>query len=157
MTVPRVGMGFDVHPFGGGDPLVLGGVTFEGEPGLAGHSDADVVAHAVADALLGAAGLPDLGTLFPATDPQWAGASSLDLLADVARRVAEAGWRVGNVDVVVTAERPKLAGAVAEMEGHLGRAVGGDVRVKPKFAEGVGAVGRGEGVAAWAIALLHHP
>ncbi|HEY3239180.1 MAG TPA: 2-C-methyl-D-erythritol 2,4-cyclodiphosphate synthase, partial [Acidimicrobiia bacterium] len=102
----RVGLGFDVHRFGVDRPLVLGGVTVEG-PGLAGHSDADVVAHAVADALLGAAGLPDLGTLFPATDERYENADSMVLLADVAGRVKRAGYRVGNVDVVIVAERPR--------------------------------------------------
>src|SRR5581483_2493388 len=117
MTV-RVGLGFDVHPFvgdGDGRPLVLGGVTIDGAPGLAGHSDADVVAHAVADALLGAAGLPDLGTLYPASDGEHAGASSLGFLADIAARLAGDGWRIGNVDVVVAAERPRLAPHLAAM------------------------------------------
>ena len=98
----RVGLGFDVHPFvtDGSRPLVLGGVTIEGAPGLAGHSDADVVAHAVADALLGAAGLPDLGTLYPASDAEHAGAASLGFVRDIATRIAADGWRVANVDVV---------------------------------------------------------
>lgn len=153
--IPRVGLGFDVHPVAGDGPLVLGGVTFEGEPGLAGHSDADVVAHAVADAVLGGAGLPDLGTLFPATDEQWRGASSIALLRDVARRVAEAGFRIGNVDVVVAAERPKLYPATLEMSEKLSEILGAPATVKAKFGEGVGAIGRGEGIAAWAIALLY--
>ena len=104
----RVGLGYDVHPFGGDGPLVLAGVTIAGE-GLVGHSDADAVAHAVADALLGPAGLPDLGALFPASDDQYRGVSSLDLLRDVVARVVSEGWSVGNVDVVINAERPALA------------------------------------------------
>ncbi|HVM41717.1 MAG TPA: 2-C-methyl-D-erythritol 2,4-cyclodiphosphate synthase [Acidimicrobiia bacterium] len=160
----RVGLGYDVHPFGAEGTLVLGGVTLDG-PGLVGHSDGDAVTHAVADALLGALAMGDLGTLFPASDDQWAGARSLELLADVATRVADAGWRVVNVDVVVAAERPRLAPFVAAMAANLADALdpaldGNDpdglpaVSVKPKFGEGVGAVGRGEAVAVWAIALL---
>jgi 2-C-methyl-D-erythritol 2,4-cyclodiphosphate synthase len=149
----RVGLGFDVHPFGGDRPLVLGGVTVDG-PGLAGHSDADVVAHAVADALLGAAGLPDLGTLFPAGDDRYAGVDSIVLLAEVAGKVRGAGYRVGNVDVVVVAETPRLAPSVRMMAENLGRVVGGLVSVKPKRGEGLGAIGRAEGIAAMAVALL---
>jgi 2-C-methyl-D-erythritol 2,4-cyclodiphosphate synthase len=154
----RVGLGFDVHPFGGDGPLVLGGVEVPGAPGLSGHSDADVVAHAVADALLGVAGCGDLGTLFPDTDERWRGARSLDLLAEVAARVSGAGWRVANVDVAVVAERPRLAPHLAAMGANLRRALDAvgspPVTVKPKRAEGLGAVGRGEGIAAWAVALL---
>lgn len=149
----RVGLGFDVHAFGGDGPLVLGGVTVEG-PGLAGHSDADVVAHAVADALLGAAGLPDLGTLFPAGDDRYAGADSMALLTEVTGKVRSAGYRVGNVDVVVVAEKPRLGPSVRTMADNLGRVVGGGVSVKPKRAEGLGAIGGGEGIAAMAVALL---
>lgn len=149
----RVGLGFDVHPFGGEGPLVLGGVTIDGS-GLVGHSDADVIAHAVADALLGAAGLGDIGTMFPASDDAYRGASSMRLLDDVVARVADEGWRVVNVDVVVAAEAPPLATHVAEMVSNLSGALGAPTSVKPKRAEGVGAVGRGEGIAAWAIALL---
>jgi 2-C-methyl-D-erythritol 2,4-cyclodiphosphate synthase len=150
----RVGLGFDVHAFGGDQPLVLGGVTIPGAPGLIGHSDADVVAHAVADALLGAAGLPDLGTLFPASDDRYHGASSLDLLRDVVTNVAGAGWSVVNVDVVIAAEHPKLAEHIAAMAANLTDVCGGPVNVKPKHAEGVGAIGRGDGIAAWSVALL---
>lgn len=149
----RVGLGFDVHPFGGDRPLVLGGVRIEDSPGLAGHSDADVVAHAVADAVLGAAGLPDLGTLFPASDDRYAGADSMILLADVAGRLTAAGYQVGNVDVVIVAEEPRLAPHLEEMAGRLARVVGGAVSVKPKRTEGV-ALGGGEGIAALAVALL---
>ncbi len=150
----RVGLGFDVHAFGGEGPLVLGGVTVPDGPGLVGHSDADVVAHAVADALLGAAGLPDLGTVFPASDAQYRGVSSIVLLRDVAASVHAAAWHVTNVDVVVAAERPRLAPHVADMSALLSATVNGVVSVKPKHTEGVGAVGRGEGIAAWAVALL---
>ena len=149
----RVGLGYDVHPVGGDRPLVLGGVRLDG-PGLVGHSDADVVAHAVADALLGAAGLPDLGTLFPATDERYRDADSVELLRDVVARVTGVGWEVGNVDVVVAAERPRLAPHLPAMATRLSNAVGTDVGVKAKGGEGVGAVGRGEAVAAWAVALL---
>jgi 2-C-methyl-D-erythritol 2,4-cyclodiphosphate synthase len=129
-------------------------VRVEGAPGLAGHSDADVVAHAVADALLGASGLPDLGTLFPASDDRYAGADSMILLADVAGRLAAAGYEVGNVDVVIVADAPPLAPYLEEMAGKLARVVGGAVSVKPKRTEGVGALGGGEGIAALAVALL---
>ena len=150
----RVGLGFDVHAFGGDGPLVLGGVTIPEGPGLVGHSDADVVAHAVADALLGAAGLPDLGTLFPASNDQYRGASSIGLLHDVVVRIGAAGWQVGNVDVVIAAEQPRLAPHVGEISALLASTIGGAVSVKPKRTEGVGAIGRGEGIAAWAVALL---
>jgi 2-C-methyl-D-erythritol 2,4-cyclodiphosphate synthase len=129
-------------------------VRVEGAPGLAGHSDADVVAHAVADALLGAAGLPDLGTLFPASDDRYAGADSMILLADVAGRLQAAGYQVGNVDVVIVAEAPQLAPYLEGMAGNLARVVGGAVSVKPKRGEGVGPLGGGEGIAAMAVALL---
>jgi 2-C-methyl-D-erythritol 2,4-cyclodiphosphate synthase len=150
----RVGIGIDVHPFADGRPLVLGGVRFEGERGLAGHSDADAVAHAVAEALLGAAGLGDLGTHFPDTDPQWAGADSLVLLAEAARRVEGAGWRTANVDCSVVLEAPRLAPHRAEMETRLSAAAGGPVSVKATRPEQLGALGRGEGVACLAVALV---
>jgi 2-C-methyl-D-erythritol 2,4-cyclodiphosphate synthase len=154
----RVGLGYDIHPFTDPDaearPLVLGGVTLDG-PGLAGHSDADAVCHAVADALLGPAGLPDLGELFPASDERYRGASSVGLLRDVAVRVAAAGWSVVNVDVVIAAEQPRLAPHLSAMAANLRDALDGAfVSVKPKRGEGIGAVGRGEGIACWAVALL---
>ena len=158
----RVGLGYDVHPFGGDGALVLGGITIEGA-GLAGHSDADVVAHAVADAVLGAAGLPDIGTLFPASDDRFRGASSIALLRDVADRVRISGCWIGNVDVVIAAERPALAAHVEQMSRNLAEALragaepmggGVAVSVKAKRGEGVGAIGRGEGIAVWAVALL---
>ena len=155
-AVPRVGQGFDVHAFTDdpGRPLVLGGVAFPGERGLAGHSDADVVAHAVADALLGAAGLGDLGRHFPDTDAAWAGANSLHLLAEVVRRLAEAGWRPGNADCTVVLESPRLAPHREAMEACLGAVLGAPVSVKAARAEGLGALGRGEGVACSAVALV---
>jgi 2-C-methyl-D-erythritol 2,4-cyclodiphosphate synthase len=155
----RVGFGFDVHPFSDDltRRLVLGGVDFPGERGLVGHSDADVVAHAVADALLGAAGLGDLGTHFPDTDPAWAGADSRAILSGVCGLIADAGWSVGNVDCTVVLEAPKLAPHRAEMARRLTEAAGADVSVKASRAEGLGAIGRGEGVACWAVALIERP
>jgi 2-C-methyl-D-erythritol 2,4-cyclodiphosphate synthase len=150
----RIGMGFDVHAFGGDGPLVLGGVVIADAPGLVGHSDADVVTHAVADALLGAAGLPDLGIRFPASDERWRGASSIEMLRDVMEAVSTTGWRVTNVDVVVAAEQPALAPHVPEMITQLSEVLEAPAAVSPKRTEGVGAVGRGEGIAAWAVVLL---
>jgi 2-C-methyl-D-erythritol 2,4-cyclodiphosphate synthase len=152
----RVGQGFDVHRFSD-DParaLVLGGVRFEGERGLEGHSDADVVAHAVADALLGAAGLGDIGQHFPDTDPRYAGADSLALLAEAVAKVRAAGWHPGNVDCCVVTEAPKLAPHRAEMEARLTDAAGAPVTVKGRRAEGLGALGRSEGIACWAVAVV---
>jgi 2-C-methyl-D-erythritol 2,4-cyclodiphosphate synthase len=150
----RIGQGIDVHRFAEGRPLVLGGVLFGDERGLEGHSDADVVAHAVADALLGAAGMGDLGEHFPDSDPQWAGADSIVLLAEVHGRVRAEGWRVVNVDCTVVLEAPRLAPHRVAMQERLGGAVGAPVAVKATRPEGIGAVGREEGIACWAIALL---
>lgn len=156
----RVGQGFDVHRHVAehehtpGRVLVLGGVRFEDERPLAGHSDADVPAHAAADALLGAAGLGDLGGHFPDTDPRWAGADSLELLAAVADMVRADGWQIGNVDVKVVCERPKLAPHKATIEHNLSTAAGGPVTVSGRRAEGLGALGRQEGIAAWAVAVI---
>ena len=152
----RVGLGFDVHPFSDDPdrPLVLGGVEVPGSRGLAGHSDADVVAHAVADALLGAAGQGDLGSHFPASDPAWAGADSLVLLGRVVEVIGTAGWHAVNVDCAVVLEAPALAPLRAEMQHRLSSQVGAEVTVKAKRPEGLGALGRGEGVACWAVALL---
>jgi 2-C-methyl-D-erythritol 2,4-cyclodiphosphate synthase len=152
----RVGQGFDVHAFSD-DPdrtLVLGGVRFEGERGLAGHSDADAVAHACADALLGAAGLGDIGQLFPDSDPAYAGADSIQLLAEVVRRLTDDGWSVGNVDCTVVCERPRLAPRRAEMQAALRAAVGAPVSVKASTTESLGALGRGEGIACFAVAIV---
>ncbi len=156
MTGLRVGMGFDVHPFSADERrlLVLAGVVLAGERGLAGHSDADVVAHAVADSILGAAGMGDLGTHFPDTDPAWQGADSLRLLAESVRLAAGAGWSVVNVDCAVVLEAPRLAPHKAAMESNLAAVVGAPVSVKAKRAEGLGAIGRREGIACYAVALL---
>lgn len=156
MSRSRVGIGFDIHAFSD-DParrLVLGGVVFEGAQGLGGHSDADVVAHAAADALLGAAGLDDLGSHFPDDDPAWSGADSLGLLASVAGLVRAAGWEPANVDCAVVLDSPRLAPRRREMEHALSLSAGTDVTVRGRRAEGLGALGRGEGVACWAVALV---
>jgi 2-C-methyl-D-erythritol 2,4-cyclodiphosphate synthase len=152
----RVGQGFDVHPFtdDAARPLVLGGVTFDGARGLAGHSDADVVAHAVTDALLGAAGLGDIGQRFPDTDPALAGADSIELLRLAVADVRAAGWAPGNVDCTVILDAPKLAPHRAEVQARLTDAVGAPVTVKGKRTEGVGALGRGEGIACMAVAVV---
>jgi 2-C-methyl-D-erythritol 2,4-cyclodiphosphate synthase len=156
MSSFRVGQGFDVHAFSDDParPLVLGGVTFDGARGLVGHSDSDVVAHAVADALLGGAGLGDIGQLFPDTEPRWAGADSIALLTEVAARVRAAGWAPANVDCSVVCEAPKLAPHRDEMQARLSSAAGCAVTVKGKRAEGLGALGREEGIACFAVALL---
>ena len=156
----RIGQGFDLHPFlapgddAGDRVLTLGGVTFPGETPLRGHSDADAVAHACADALLGAGGLGDIGQHFPDTDPAWAGADSIALLAEVVARVRAAGWAPANIDCTVIAERPKLAARRDEMQQRLSAAVGAPVSVKATRAEGLGALGRTEGIACLAVALL---
>jgi 2-C-methyl-D-erythritol 2,4-cyclodiphosphate synthase len=155
MSQVRVGQGFDIHRFSD-DPtrrLVLGGVVFEGR-GLHGHSDADVIAHAVADALLGAAGLGDIGQHFPDTDPQWKGADSLVLLAQTGTLVRADGWTIGNVDCSVVCETPKLAPHRTEMQAKLSEACGAPVTVKGRRAEGLGALGRQEGIACWAVAVI---
>ena len=151
-----MGVGYDTHRFAAGRPLVLGGVQFEGD-GLLGHSDADVCAHAIGDAILGAAGLGDLGRHFPDTDPRWKGVSSLVLLREIARKAAERGWRVGNCDVTLAAKRPKIAPRAEEMRARLAEALGvapAQVNVKATTGEGMGFVGREEGIAAHAVALL---
>jgi 2-C-methyl-D-erythritol 2,4-cyclodiphosphate synthase len=159
----RVGLGFDVHPFGTAPPLILGGVRIADAPRLAGHSDGDAVAHAVADALLGPVGLPDLGTLFPATDERLRDADSLAMLVDVVGRVIEHGWLVENVDIVIAAEVPRLAPHMSAMAANITAVLeaakdpighGVNVSVRPKRAEGLGAIGRAEGIAVWAVAML---
>jgi 2-C-methyl-D-erythritol 4-phosphate cytidylyltransferase/2-C-methyl-D-erythritol 2,4-cyclodiphosphate synthase len=150
------GVAYDCHRFEAGRKLVLGGVEFEGD-GLLGHSDADVCAHAIGDAILGAAGLGDLGRHFPDSEPRWKGVSSLLLLREIARLAGEAGWRVGNADVTLAARRPKIAPRSAEMRARLAEALGvtvAQVNVKATTGEGMGFVGRGEGIAAHATALL---
>ena len=152
----RVGQGFDVHRFSDDSSrvLVLGGVVFDDERGLVGHSDADAIAHAVADALLGAAGLGDIGQHFPDTDPQWKDVDSLKLLAEVVRLVRTEGWTIGNVDCSVVCESPKLAPRRDDMQNALSMVVGAPVSVKGRRAEGLGALGRREGIACWAVAVL---
>ena len=153
----RVGIGHDTHRLVEGRPLILGGVRIDHPLGLYGHSDADVVLHAVADALLGAAGLGDIGELFPDTDPQWKGVEGAVLLAEVVARVARAGWRPSNCDVVIHAQQPKLlsytSGMRANLAGLLGLAADA-VNVKAKTGEHVGPIGRGEAIACEAVVLL---
>ena len=155
----RVGHGFDTHRFSDDPdrPLILGGVRFEEMPGLVGHSDGDAVAHAITDALLSAAGMGDIGGMFPDTDDAWAGADSLQLLADAVARLAAEGWKVVNADCTVVAEAPRIAPLRDEMEARLSGVVGAPATVKGKRAEALGALGRGEGLACWAIALIERP
>lgn len=155
--VMRVGTGYDVHAFADGRALVLGGVTIDHERGLAGHSDADVLFHAISDALLGAAALGDIGLHFPDTDPAWAGADSGRLAEQVVDLLAESGWRPVNVDATIVCEAPRLAPHIAAMRENIGRALAlpvGDVSVKATTTEGLGFTGRGEGIAAQATVLI---
>jgi 2-C-methyl-D-erythritol 2,4-cyclodiphosphate synthase len=153
----RIGQGYDVHRLAAGRRLVLGGEEIPFERGLEGHSDADVLLHALGDALLGAAGLGDLGEHFPPGDPRWKDASSVELLRDIVTRIAADGWRVVNCDLTLVAEAPRLApyrDAIRErIAGLLGVAIG-DVGLKATTNEQLGALGRGEGMAALAVALL---
>ena len=155
MTEIRVGHGFDIHPFSedSGRSMVLGGVVFEGS-GLEGHSDADAVSHACIDALLGAAGLGNIGERYPDTDEKFLRADSLALLADTAKAVNEALWKIANVDCTVVLENPKLSPHREEMENLLSEAVGAPVTVKGRRPEGLGALGREEGIVCFAIALV---
>ncbi|ATJ83884.1 2-C-methyl-D-erythritol 2,4-cyclodiphosphate synthase [Halomonas beimenensis] len=156
----RIGHGFDVHRFGEGDHLMIGGVAIPFDHGFVAHSDGDVLLHAVCDALLGACALGDIGRHFPDTDPAWAGADSRDLLRRVVAVVTEAGYRVGNLDATVMAQAPKLAPHVAAMAGHLAADLGvssGAVNVKATTTERLGFTGRGEGIAAEAVVLLVAP
>jgi 2-C-methyl-D-erythritol 4-phosphate cytidylyltransferase/2-C-methyl-D-erythritol 2,4-cyclodiphosphate synthase len=154
----RVGFGFDVHPFQEGRTLVLGGVTFDGEPGLAGHSDADVVLHAAMDAVLGAAALGDIGVLFPPEDPKFAGASSVKLAAEAVRGVTAAGWEIVNLDLTLLAERPRIRPHHDRMRRVIADCFGltaDRVGLKATTLEKLGALGRSEGIACQAVALLH--
>jgi 2-C-methyl-D-erythritol 2,4-cyclodiphosphate synthase len=148
---PRIGIGYDSHRFATGRRLILGGVEIEHEAGLEGHSDADVLTHAVIDALLGAAGLGDLGAHFPPDEEQWRDADSIDLLRTV---IGMLNGPVGNVDATVICEAPSLGAHRAEIERTLGEALGAPVNVKATSNEGMGFVGRGEGIAAIAVALI---
>ena len=153
----RIGHGFDAHAFTEGRALMLGGVHVLHHRGLAGHSDGDALLHAIIDAMLGAAALGDIGGMFPSGDERWRDAHSIDLLAAAARRVRDAGYRVINVDATVIAERPRLSAHVGEMRSCIARGLEIDiinVDVKPKTSDRLGFTGRGEGIAAFAVALL---
>jgi 2-C-methyl-D-erythritol 2,4-cyclodiphosphate synthase len=150
----RTGLGIDTHRFAEGRRLILGGVEIPHDRGLDGHSDADVLAHAITDAILGAASMGDIGNHFPDTDPRFKDADSIELLREVVRRVADQGWRVEHVDATVLLERPKLAPHREAIMARLGEAVGGSVHVKATTGERMGFVGREEGVAALAVATL---
>ena len=154
----RVGVGVDAHALVAGIPLVLGGVEVESARGLAGHSDGDVLAHALIDALLGAAGLGDIGSLFPSGEAEWEGASSLDLLARAYSRVREAGFELGNADCVLVGEEPRIAPLRGQMQARLAGTLGlepGVVTVRATTTDGLGFTGRGEGLGAVAVALLN--
>jgi 2-C-methyl-D-erythritol 2,4-cyclodiphosphate synthase len=153
----RVGIGYDVHPLIPGRRLVLGGVEIQFDSGLSGYSDADVLTHAIMDALLGAAGFRDIGSQFPTEDPKYKDISSLVLLEEVSRLIKAEGFRVGNVDAVVVAQQPKISPFIEDMRGNISRTLGVNleqVMVKATTTDGLGLVGRGEGVAAYAVALV---
>jgi 2-C-methyl-D-erythritol 2,4-cyclodiphosphate synthase len=156
----RVGLGADAHALVEGVPLVLGGVELDSARGLAGHSDGDVIAHALIDAILGAAGLGDIGTLFPSGAPEWEGASSLDLLARAYAQVREEGWALVNADCVLVGEEPRIAPVREAMRARLAEALGVEtslVNVRATTTDGLGFTGRGEGLGALAVALLDKP
>jgi len=156
MTV-RIGHGFDAHQLVAGRPFILGGITIPHETGPLGHSDADVLAHAVCDALLGAAALGDLGGHFPDSDPQWKGADSMRLLAAVHELLARHGWSIGNIDATIVVQKPKLAPFIDDMRQRIADVLKldfGAVSVKAKTSEGMGYTGDGSGIAAYAVALI---
>jgi 2-C-methyl-D-erythritol 2,4-cyclodiphosphate synthase len=153
----RIGQGYDVHALTPGRKLILGGVEIPHDRGLLGHSDADALLHAITDALLGAAGLGDIGGMFPDSDPRWAGADSRSLLRGALQAVAAAGWKVGNVDATIIAQAPRIAPHVAAMRANIAADLGidaGSVNVKGKTNERLGFEGRGEGIATQAVVLL---
>jgi 2-C-methyl-D-erythritol 2,4-cyclodiphosphate synthase len=155
MAEVRVGIGVDAHALEAGVPLVLGGVELDHPRGLAGHSDGDVLAHALIDAVLGAAGLGDIGSLFPSGEDRFRGVSSLTLLTDAYAQVRSAGWRLVNADCVLVGEEPRIAGHREEMRRRLAEAIGeGEVNVRATTTDGLGFTGRGDGLAAHAVALL---
>ena len=157
MSDLRVGLGVDAHVLSPDVPLVLAGIEFPGEPGLVGHSDGDVLAHALVDALLGAAGLGDIGSLFPSDDERWDGAVSVDLLAEAYGVVRTEGWSLVNADCILVGERPRIAPRREEMRARLAAALGVDaaqVTVRATTTDGLGFTGRREGLAAHAVALL---
>jgi len=157
MSELRIGLGVDAHAFSDGVPLVLGGIAIESPRGLAGHSDGDVIAHALIDALLGGAGLGDIGSLFPPGEAEWEGASSLDLLRRAAAQVHEAGWELVNADCVLIGEEPQIAPLREQMRERLAEAVGADaerINVRATTTDKLGFTGRGQGLAAQAVALV---
>jgi len=154
----RIGQGYDCHALVAGRKLIIGGVTIPHPTGLQGHSDADVLLHAITDALFGAAGLGDIGRHFPDTDPQFSGADSRVLLREAGKRVAAAGYAIGNLDATIIAQAPKMAPHIAQMIAHIAADLGlqpGQVNIKAKTNEKLGWLGREEGIAAQAVALLH--
>jgi 2-C-methyl-D-erythritol 2,4-cyclodiphosphate synthase len=153
----RIGQGYDIHCFKEGRPMILGGVSFDTPYGLDGHSDADVLTHAICDSLLGAAGLPDIGHYFPNTDPKYKNIDSQELLKEVAQAIRKEGYEIGNIDASLIAEKPKIASRVDEMKTVLAQSAGiqtNQIGIKATSNEGLGSLGRGEGAAAHATCLL---